>query len=206
MNSKISHIELIDFAEGTLDSDRKAEIEEVLRRSPELRQELDEIRTTMDVLQQHEETPPSPQYFQNFVPRLRVRLSGSTGGSRGWIPSWLVPVAAPAVTVFVIGVITLLYTALHPDSGENLLHSIIRQADQSEIDNADTYPLKHYYEDIEYSLIDAETAVEHTLMAGGIFVSQTLNEYEINDERMMTQLNEQDVAVIIAYLNDRSVQ
>jgi hypothetical protein len=206
MKNKLSQSDLIDLAEGTLDPDRRAEVEEELRRSPELRLEFDGLQKTMDLLQQQDEMPPSPQYFRNFVPRLRERLSVSTDLSRSWIPSWFAPVAAPAATVFVIGIITMLYSILHPDTGENPLHSIIRQAEQSELENADTYPLKHYYDDSEYTLIDAETAVEQTLIAGGITVSQTMYEYEINDERMMTQMNEQDVDVIVAYLNDRFVQ
>ncbi len=206
MKNKLSHIDLIDLAEGLLDSDRRTELEDAMRRFPEMQREFDELRTTMDLLQQHEETPPAPQYFQNFIPRLRDRLDNGAVHGHGWIPSWLVPIAAPVVTVIVIGVITVLYSALNPDTGENILYSIIRQADQSELDNADTYPLNKYYDDIEYTLIDAETAVEQTLIAGGITISQTLNEFEINDERMMTQLNEQEVDVIVAYLNDRAVQ
>jgi len=206
MKNKFSHIELIDLADGTIDRDRRIELEEAIRRSPELQQKFDEIRKTTDLLQQFKETSPTPQYFQNFIPQLRKRLDNGTVHLHGWIPSWLAPVAAPAVAVIIIGTISMLYSVLHPDAGDNIMHSIVRQADQSDLDNTDTYPMNKYYDDMEYTLIDAETAVEQTLIAGGISVSQTLNEYEINDERMMIQLNEQDVDLIVAYLNDRAVQ
>lgn len=206
MNNKRYHSALIDLAEGMLDPVRRQELEDTMRRIPAVRRESEEIRKTMEVLKHYEVAPPPDHYFGNFIPQLRRRLYNETDVPNGWIPSWFAPIAAPVVTVFIIGIMTVLYSVLHPDAGAMAIHDIIRQTEQSDLDNTGPIPVNPYYADMEYTLVDAETAVRQSLLAGGNTGTQNLYENDINDERMMIQLNEQDLDGIVAYLQERTFQ
>lgn len=207
MNDKHIHTDLIDLVEGALDHDRRVLLEEEIRRSPELQRERDALRRTMDLLHRQDESGPDPRYFQNFIPRLRLRIDGGDRRRSMWIPSWFAAASAPVAAAVIIGAMALLYGLLQPETADRTNDSIFIAAEPADIENIDPFPLKKYYFDGSIAeLFDDDDGVERSLIARSVIGSATLYENEINDDRMMVQMNETDVDMIVDYLRDRTVQ
>jgi hypothetical protein len=207
MNDTNKHTDLIDLVEGTLDHDRRILLEEEIRRTPELQNKLDELRRTMELLSRQDEDAPDPRYFQNFIPRLRIRIDGGYRRRQLWIPSWFTAASAPAAAAVIIGVMMLLYVSLQPDAADTSMDSIFITAEPVDIENVDPFPLKKYYFDGSVSdLFDDDDVFERSLFAGSVIGSASMYENDINDDRMMAQMNDTDVDMIVAYLRDRTVQ
>ena len=193
---------LIDYAEGTLDETGRKRVEKELKKSYQLRADLDILRSTLDHLQHQDEASVPNHYFSNFLPRLRERLNGKRIFNRFIIPSWLQKIAVPASTAVIIFSMIGLYNLLMPDTSLQMLSSIVRETEQSEVEQLieNSTPIGITISSVPTTTIDSQVIAEELL------ISASLYDYVVSDFQILSQLDEQDVELIVQQLGTGSIQ
>lgn len=202
MNNNEIHQFLIDYAEGTLDESGRQRVEEELKKSHQLRHDLDLLRSTLDLLQQQEEGSLPAHYFTNFVPRLRARLDDRKMFNRFSIPAWMQRFAAPVSAVIITVSMFGLYYLLMPDPSLRVLSSIVQEAEQAEVEQliANSTPVGSTI------TIASTPSVDSQIIAEEILVSASLYDYVVSDSQILSQLEEQDLELIVQRLGTGAIQ
>lgn len=197
---------VIEYAEGTLDASRKAEVEKLLLDNPELRNDLESIRLAFGELQHEQEMKAPEFYFSNFLPRVRERIEEDSRFTMQFIPSWLQPIIVPAVILIVLLSFAGLYESLKPEHRQSPVYSIVNEIEPSKIDEVTDY-LAGFDLSIPGRTTHSELLAENfdqTLFADDIIASNTLYENVMYDNQILSQLEENDIEYILEQL--KSVQ
>lgn len=127
------HEVLIEYAEGTLPADRTMEVETLLSTSPELRHDVEFLRSTFRELQLDDESSVPDHYFTNFLPRVREKLERGVEYSHWSVPQMLQSLFQPAVTVMIVIAIVGLYRSFSPEMTPSTIYSLVHEIEQNEI-------------------------------------------------------------------------
>ncbi len=133
MNYNEAHELLIDFAEGTLPAERRAEVEEMVKRTPQLQKELEIIRSAfaglhtvpVDIVPEH--------YFTNFIPRLRQRIGSGEIQTTWNIPHLVQSLMAPAAVVAIIVSLISVYRSFEPEEIRSPVYPLVNQLEQNDL-------------------------------------------------------------------------
>ncbi len=92
--------ELVDGVDGTLASDRRAHLDACA----ECRRHADDVRLTLQAVQQSEVPEPSPLFWTHFADRVRGAMADEAAPAAAGLPAWAgwrvaVPLAALALLV-----------------------------------------------------------------------------------------------------------
>src|SRR5688500_3832424 len=110
MNNKLNIEELKylvpDYITGQISDPDKAAVEDALKQSAELREFHNELKSTFEFVGTVKFEEPSPQYFNNLLPRIHQRIEEQEAKKFSWdkvASFWkvLVPVAAIVVIALV---------------------------------------------------------------------------------------------------------
>lgn len=200
MNRDEIYLSLIDYAEGTLDSSRRSLIESELKKSYLLRKDLELLQSTLASLQQHEENDISSHYFSNFLPRLRENIDRKKTVNRFLYPLWLQRLAVPFSAAVVIVSLFGLYQLFLPDTSMQVLSSIVYEAEQGEVEQliATGTPFG-------VSMVSA-SSVNEQFLADQLLTASSLYDNVVSDTQILSQLDEQDVDLIVQHLNNGLVR
>ncbi|MEW5799480.1 MAG: hypothetical protein AB1728_10805 [Bacteroidota bacterium] len=200
-NNELNRL-LIDYAEGTLDETGRKRVEQELKKSHQLRTDLDILRSTLDHLQHQDEENVPSHYFSNFLPRLRERLDEKRVFNRFTIPLWLQKIAVPVSTTVIIFSMIGLYNLLMPDTSLQVLSSIVRETEQADVEQmiANSTPIGITITSVPTSTIDSQVIAEELLVSASLF------DYVVSDSQILSQLDEQDVELIVQRLVTGSIQ
>ena len=117
---------LIAYAEGTLPSEHKQEVEGLLESSIELRQEVELLQSAFRELQLESEQHVPAHYFTNVLPNIRAKLDNGIVVTHwsipGFIQAFLRPVAAVTIVVAMFG----MYQSLRPVTDRSAIISVLR--------------------------------------------------------------------------------
>lgn len=202
-NYELSQL-LIDYAEGTLDAAGKSRIEEALRNSHRLRTELAALRTTFGLLQHLDEESVPNHYFTNFLPRVRERLVRKRMFHRMSVPLWLQKVSAPLLTSVIIMAMYGMYNLFKPDSSRQILASLVQETEQRELEQLMTTVAP--FELSAASMSSSSTILNSQFLAEELLATSSLYDNVVSDVQILSQLDEQDVEMIVLQLGTGSVQ
>jgi len=204
---------LVEYAEGALDSSRKKVVEEQLKDSAELRRELQLIQNAFAQLLAVEGQQAPPHYFSNFLPRLREKLSHKRIGFWEAIPLRLKRSWVPAGAVLLIGIGIGLYYLLNPARGHQQLYEIVKEINQTDLDDvisneslADSEPL--FTTNVENVVRTAlvESDFSRNILESEVLASGSLYDNVVNDGQILSQLDDDEVEIILSKLNSNSVR
>lgn len=133
MNAEQRYELLIEYAEGTLPAERRAEVEQMLLHSPEMQSDLESLDLAFDSLQVERQPSVPDQYFSNFVAVLRRNIASGERRSFRNVPQFILRFIRPAAALSVAASLILLFRALGPASPESTIYSLVKDVDQSEI-------------------------------------------------------------------------
>ncbi len=133
MNYNEQHELLIEYAEGTLPAERRAEVETMLSRSPELRRELELIRSAFVGLQYVSVEKVPDHYFTNFLPRLRQKIDSGEARSLWNIPRLIQTLMVPAAVIAIIVSIITVYLSFEPEQIQSPVYPLVSQLEQNEL-------------------------------------------------------------------------
>lgn len=191
---------LLMEAEGTLPAERKGELEELLRRSPERRSELADLRAAFAELRR-QESPSVPEgYFTRLVPAVRARLRRRPFRFSVNVPSWLQPAAAPAAAMLIIAVMAGLYPALRDGQATA---PVFAAMDEEGWYDAGAELLDGVTAEQRLLALADESVVRSVLMSGGVNAVPT-DGAVVTDTQLLSQLNEQEIEAIVTGLSQRS--
>ncbi|MBI2428814.1 MAG: hypothetical protein HYV29_08475 [Ignavibacteriales bacterium] len=190
---------LIDYAEGTLDSSQKKLIETELKKSYPLRKDLELLQSTFASLQRDEEEDISSYYFSNFLPRLRENIDRRKTYHLFVVPLWLQKLAAPLSVAVVILSLFGLYNLLLPDTTMQVLRSIVHEAEQGEVEQliATGTP----FGVSTGSTSSVFSSGNEQMLAEELLTTSSLYDNVVSDSQILSQLDEQDVDLIVQHLN-----
>lgn len=124
---------LVEYVEGTLPVERRAEVEAMLSDFAEMRQEVEILRTAFQTLQSEEHISVPDHYFNNFLPRLRNKLENGAGYNVWSIPEFIQSFVRPA-TVFVIVVALIgMYRSFKPEIDRSAIYAVVNEFEQNDI-------------------------------------------------------------------------
>jgi anti-sigma-K factor RskA len=133
MNAEQRYELLIEYAEGTLPAERRAEVEQMLLHSPEMQNDLESLDLAFDSLQVERQPSVPDQYFSNFVAVLQRNIASGERRSFRSVPQFILRFIRPAAAFSVAASLILLFRALGPASPESTIYSLVKDVDQSEI-------------------------------------------------------------------------
>jgi anti-sigma factor RsiW len=110
------------YHDGELSGLARRRLERELRRSPELRGELEGLASLREALQELDAQGPEPDLWDHIALRLPAadarRAEAAEGGAPSWLWGWLRPATAlAAATVVALGVVAVLYWPVAPEAG-----------------------------------------------------------------------------------------
>lgn len=194
---------LLAEAEGRLPAERKAELEELLRRSPERRSELEDLRAAFAELRR-QETPPVPEgYFNGLLSAVRSGIRRRPFRIAFAVPSWFQPLAAPAAALLIIAVMAGLYPALHDEPAPASV--LAAAAEEDGWFDAGAELLDGGVSGEQRLLALADGAVVRSVLLNGESVSAVPSDGTVlTDTQLLSHLNEQEIEAIVAGLSQRS--
>lgn len=184
------HELLIEYAEGTLSSERKADVDNMLVDSAELRREVELLRSVFHVLQTEDEGSVPDHYFTNFLPRLREILGRGEGYSPWSLFRLLKLLSQPVLALMVVFSLYGLYQSFSPDMNPSSIYSLVKEFEQNEITAI-----------VEESSLFTSSASESNLenrLPGELFGIDPAN-YQTENE-MFALLEEQDAEKVVERL------
>jgi hypothetical protein len=205
---------LVELADGTLDAERKAGVEEHLAQCEECSMDAALLKETFDALRSEVTELPPTHYFSTLLPKIRTRLEKKER-SRGFIlPAWLEKAAAP-VAVLAMGVIVIgLFRAFEPTEDFSPLKTIVSQLPGDEM--AALVTTSEPFSSGDFGLSSSEKILEATpnanviadnmkmdLIAGDVSGQQT----EIGiptDDKVIEELDDETVSQVIDRMNEQS--
>jgi hypothetical protein len=195
---------LIEYAEGTLDSTRKTLLENELKKSSSLRNELADLKSAFEMLQQNEDVEVPSHYYATFLPRLREKLDRNTSFATVFFPSWLQRAIVPATVAALCAVFFGVYHLLKPEDPSQALASIVRQSQQEELEQliSESAP----FSTLQNGIASSNSFVNSQILAKEVVSSSSLYDNVVSDTQILAQLDEQDVEFIVNQLNAGSVQ
>lgn len=133
MNNNTYDELLIDYAEGTLPTERRKEIEALLASSPAFRSELVALQLAFQTLQNVPQEEVPPHFFNQILPGVRRKLAEGKTASFWTIPRLFVPMIRPITTLLVVAAVAGLYRSLEPEETVSPLYSVVRSVEQKDI-------------------------------------------------------------------------
>ena len=186
---------LIDYAEGMLTSEQREEADRLLALSPELREELEIIRSAFSGLQETVQDTVPEFYFSTFLPRLRQQIDSGKEFS-GWsIPYFVESVFRPVVALSIVFVMFTAYQAFHPETLQSPVYALINDCAQEEISDVVNGV-------VAFPTVESENLFETTLdlESFGIDLFQTQSESELT-----ALLGEQGLEQVMQNLENSSI-
>lgn len=209
MKNKKLHALLIEYAEGTIDPAERNSVEQYLRESEDAREDLALLQQTFHRLHTDAPITVPTHYFTNFLGKLHSQLEDRKYRWESWLPSWSYLIAAPLTAIAIIGSMVALFVLMKNDVGNSQMYSIIDQAQQEEMfDVTLSSPGSVVRQSTEspLSLLTTESDINRSVLAGELLASNTLYENIVTDNQILSQLNEQDIDMVMNYFNERDVQ
>lgn len=133
MNYSEQYELLIEYAEGSLPAERRVEVETMLRRSPELQQELEFIQSAFVGLQHVSAEKVPEHYFTNFLPRLRQKIDSGEERSYWNLPRLIQSLMAPAAVIAIIFSLISVYLSFEPEQTQSPVYPLVNQLEQNEL-------------------------------------------------------------------------
>lgn len=194
MNAEQRYALLIEYAEGTLSAERKAEAERMLEQFPALANDLEALNLAFDSLQV-EQTPKVPdQYFSNFTAVLRTKIDGGSRRTFWNVPDVLIRFVRPAAAFSVAAVFILLFRAFDPSTPSSAIYPLMRGAENSEIVSM-----------IEETSTFSDASEIHLLGESISRESFGLDLSNVQDaQEMIALLEEEDAELVVQQLQQRS--
>lgn len=195
---------LIEYAEGTLDSAGKTIIESELKKSSSLRNELAELKSAFEALQQNDDAHVPDHYYTSFLPRLREKLDRKSSFTVLLFPSWVQRVAVPATVAAICLILFGVYNLLKPEEPSQVLASIVRQSQQDELEQliSESTP----FSTVPSVASSSNAHMNSQILAKEVLSSSSLYDNVVSDTQILAQLDDQDVEFIVNQLNAGSVQ
>lgn len=187
---------MIDHAEGTLSAEQAAELDALLDRTPELREEMRVIRETFRQLNSAPQETVPVRYFNDFLPRLHDRLAKSSNGFRWTVPSFAEWLLRPAMAAAGAVLFVTAYSSFNPRPAESPLYEVVKEFAQEELTAALTEPW----------LIGAENE------AGNAELTLDSGVFGVDDGQMQSEndlsalLEEHELEQVVKQLETRSIQ
>lgn len=130
--------DLILYALGELEGQERAELERALREDAALREELEEVKRSLDLVSANAPVDPEPAYWRSFYSRLRPQLQHTPLWRR--FVNFFIPdsgfklagaIATIAVMFVVVGVVLWQFIADHEPADDDVRQSsvIIKRTD-----------------------------------------------------------------------------
>ncbi len=210
MNEIEMHERLIDYVEGNISPAQKAEMESLLKKSPQMQNELDDIQSALNELRNVADENIPPHYFSNFLPRLRERLESENVHFPLFVPEWFRLFAPAAVVlVFVLSVITM-YQSFKPEELQSPIYSMVNEMERAEIsslvDETIDFGSNHgIIRSVENFVGDISTESEfESKLTEGLLVFD-VSSYQTESE-LLSEIRDQDVEQILDLLNKPRIQ
>ncbi len=202
MNNDELYQLLIDYAEGTLDETGRKRVEAELKKSHKVRMDLELLRSTLGYLQHQDEESVPNHYFSSFLPRVREKIEQKKEFHRFIIPLWLQKVSAPLSAVAVLVALFGMYNLFMPDTSQQELSLIVRETEQKEVDQLVTIgtPFEVVATTVSSSTFNSQ------ILADELLATASLYENVISDVQILSQLDEQDVELIVRQLGTGSAR
>ena len=201
---------LMEYAEGTLDDSQKKIVEEQLKNSAELRNDLQSIQHALARLHVVEDQEVPSHYFSNFLPRLREKLERKQGSIFFAVPLWLRRALVPVVVLAGSGI--GLYYMLQPANSGGTLYEIVKELNRTGLDDTLSYdPLTDsgvlFTTNVENVVNGAliESDFSKSILASVVLASNPIDDNEINDRKLLTQLDDEEIEMILNRLNSNGV-
>lgn len=210
MNEIEVHERLIDYVEGNISPEQKAEIESFLTKSPHLQNELDNIQSVMNMLQNVAEENVPPQYFSNFLPRLRERLKSTNIRFPLFIPEWFRFIAQPAVVLLFVLSVTVMYQSFKPEEIQSPIYSMVNEMERAEINSlveetVEFGSTQGIIRSVENFIGDiSNDSVVESKLTEDLLVFD-ISSYQTESE-LLSEIGDQDVEQILDLLNKPSIQ
>ncbi len=135
MNENKVHERLIDYIEGNIPHEEKVEIESLLKKSPQMQNELDLIQAVFTELRHTSDENVPTHYFTNFLPRLRERLESGKIHSPFFIPEWYRLFTTPLVVSAIVLLIAIMYQSFKPEELYSPIYSMVNNMERAEINS-----------------------------------------------------------------------
>ncbi|MBP6673534.1 MAG: hypothetical protein KA247_10315 [Bacteroidetes bacterium] len=133
MNAEQRYELLIEYAEGTLPADRKAEVEEMISRSPEMQNDLETLNLAFDSLHVEQQPAVPEQYFSNFVAVLQRNIAEGKQSTLGSVPQFILQFIRPAAALSIAASFILLFRAFDPAPSEMTIYALVKDVEQNDI-------------------------------------------------------------------------
>ena len=203
---------LMEYAEGTLDDSQRKIVEEKLKHSAELRNDLQSIQHALARLHVVEDPEIPSHYFSNFLPRLHEKLDRVQGRTFFAVPIWVRRALVPAVTAVLVGSGIGLYYVLQPANSRGALYEIAQELNQTELDDTISYdPLTDsgllFTTNVENVVSGAliESDFSKNILPSVVLASNSIDDNDINDRQLVTQLDDDEIEMILNRLNSNDV-
>jgi hypothetical protein len=135
MSKNELHEHLIDYVEGNISFEQKVEIESLLRKSPQMQNELALMQTVFNELRNTSDEIVPTHYFSNFLPRLRERLESGKVHVPMFIPEWIRFFAVPSIVSVIVVSIGIMYQSFKPEELRSPIYSMVMDMERTEVNS-----------------------------------------------------------------------
>lgn len=198
MNSVEHKKLLIDYAEGNIGEEKKAELDRSLHQSAQLREELKDIQNAFSALSGIQDENIPSYYFSGFLPNVRRKIEHAQGKNRFNIPSWLPSMVKPALSFIVIVALIGFYSILKPGNSSNEMFEIVSEVSQTNSLPDIVQEMTLFQNDNGMPVIDSETQTE--VLANEIIASNVIDENIVSDRQILSQLDDSQIEYILDQL------
>ncbi|MDP1676932.1 MAG: hypothetical protein Q8L88_08700 [Bacteroidota bacterium] len=210
MNENELHERLIDYVEGNILPEQKAEIESYLTKSPQMQNELDIIQSALNELRSISDENVPTHYFSNFLPRLRKRLESGKIHLPMFLPEWVRVFAAPVIVSVLVFSMIIMYQSFKPVELQSPIYSMVNDMERAEInsivDETVDYgtilgiirSVENFSGDIS-NVSSIESTLTEDLLVLDVSAYQTENE-------LLSDMGDQDVEQVLELLDKPSIQ